>query len=82
MTADLSSTLAGIRERYDEAAEGLSPEARKYLECADVPPLVAAIDAVLKLADEWEDSAAIIDPATPLREAISTALTGQETGDA
>ena len=77
MPDDLSATLSGIRERYDEAAEGLSPEARKYLECADVPPLLAAIEAVLALANK--ESTGI--PPVCIREAITTALTG-ETPDA
>jgi hypothetical protein len=46
-----------------------------------MPLLLGAVERALELADEWEDSAAIIDPATPLREAITAALTGKEAGD-
>jgi hypothetical protein len=43
--------------------------------------LVAAVEAVLKLADEWEADSFIVDPEIALREAITAALTGEEAGD-
>jgi hypothetical protein len=43
-----------------------------------VPSLVAAVEAALKLADEWEADSFIVDPEIALRAAITEALTGQE----
>ena len=57
--ADLSATLAGIRERSAKAearqgdsAEWLGAALRSAME--DVPRLIAVFDAVLKLADDWD----------------------------
>ncbi len=44
---------------------------------ADLGCLVAALEAVLGLADEWEDSAAIECPADLLRVAVSAELPGK-----
>lgn len=71
MSGELTCILASIQER----AEG---PMRKFRDVdasqRDVPRLLAAIEAVLKLADEWEDSAVIEYPSGPLREAITVAL--------
>jgi hypothetical protein len=40
----------------------------------DVPWLLAAVDAVLALADQWADSAAIECPGIAIREAVLAAL--------
>ena len=61
----VASTLAEIKGRY--AAR-----------IGDVERLVAAIEAVLKLADGWN---ALWPCSAQVREAITTALTG-ETSDA
>ncbi len=55
-----------------------------------MPVLLAALEAALKLADEWEEGSFRLDVSTTvmdgcareLRAAITTALTGKETGDA
>lgn len=44
----LTAALERIRERYADATAGLRPEVIKYWDCADVKPLLAAIEAVLK----------------------------------
>jgi hypothetical protein len=43
---------------------------------ARAPLLLAAIEAVLALADEWEADSFIVDPEVALRETIRAALTG------
>ncbi len=58
----------------------------------DIPLLLAAIEAALKLADEWEMTAATLDGGTAranalldctasFREAITRELTAKEAGD-
>ena len=93
MTAqDPAATLAGIRTDAENEAAGLGPTRRAAER--DIPRLVAALEAVLKLADsarsvceEYEvdtDSfratAWTLDPAK-LREAVTAAL-AKEAGDA
>ena len=83
-TDDVTAILAGIRERSAKALPGFSSDVRTYVDSAnDVPSLVAAVEAVLKLADEacelevdgarmdWWDTSP-----TRLRETIIAALTG------
>jgi hypothetical protein len=83
---DAASALAGIRERYEELGP-LYQNTHFMLDAVvqDVPRLVAAVDAVLKLTDEacelevkgvrldWWDTSP-----TRLRAAITTALAGEE----
>ena len=67
MTDDLSATLAEIRDRnIDTYADGST---------SDIPRLVAALEAVLKLADGWN---ALWPCTAQVREAITAALTGEE----
>lgn len=47
----------------------------------DTARLLAAIEAVLELADEWADSAAIEGPDLLVREAISRELTKGESDE-
>ena len=85
-----SAALAAIRERYRRC--GNSPDIHVNLEtwidsANDTPVLVAAVEAVLELADEWDRTSAERAPvprgyaADCFREAITSALTGEETGD-
>jgi hypothetical protein len=46
-----------------------------------MPLLLDAVEAVLKLADEWESDSFIVDPEIALREVITRALTGKEAGE-
>ena len=69
MPDGLSATLAEIRDRnIDTYADGST---------SDIPRLVAALEAVLKLADK--PSTGI--PPVRIRAAITAALTGKEAGD-
>jgi len=89
--ADLASTLAGIKERAEQAAPALA--ARRGLNsmadsAEDVPSLLAAVDAVLELADRFDTIPAYgPTPATrhhvarSFRAAIIRGLTGKEAGD-
>ena len=88
--------LAGIRELVgarDELAARMQPGrsygAAEFNAAQDrlaerVPPLLAAVEAVLKLADDWEAEGMRLDPqayencARALREAIASALTGTQ----
>ena len=50
----------------------------------DVPVLLAALEAVLKLADDWSQLSALRaqdECASELRAAIAAALPGEEAGD-
>ena len=59
--------LAGIRDdNIDTYADGST---------SDIPRLVAALEAVLKLADGWN---ALWPCTAQVREAITAALTGEE----
>jgi len=91
MPDDPSSLLSGIRERYVRASAQSGAAARgDYIKsAADVPRLLAAVDAALKLADEAEPVERdyggepiwwSLSPAE-LRAAITAALTGEEAGD-
>ena len=67
-----SDILAGIRDRNIDAwAEGGT---------SDIPLLLAAVEAALKLADQWLEFPALVflqeDCAHQLRAAITAALTG------
>jgi hypothetical protein len=81
---DLTSTLDEIRERYRASFTTLpgfsvTPMGTEWTHvnsADDVPLLVAAVEAALKLADEWEADSLIIDPEIALREAITRELTG------
>jgi hypothetical protein len=83
----VAAILAAIKERNEQyiTTLALTEHTASGLPCGDVRRLVAAVEAVLKLADKgyqmeshgqpmpWWD----IDP-TELREAITAALTGEE----
>lgn len=92
---DPRATLAGIRERSAAALEfPMSGFAEDSIRCCtqsamDVPLLLGAVEAALKLADGAEPSIFSedgvplwwnLDPAT-IREAITSALAGKEGGD-
>lgn len=60
--SDVTARLAEIRERVRESAR-LTPHVSDYWPVdeqliADIPPLLAAVEAVLKLADKLEEDAA------------------------
>lgn len=86
MSIDPTATLAAIRERH-ASTYGSSPE-RWWGTQRDVPRLLAAITAVLELADDWDAPAGYLnddmsdpnaqarDCAQDLREAITAALAG------
>ena len=85
-----SATLAAIRERgYRNGATGAECARLSDAAAVDIPLLVAAVEAVLALADGWEEGsfrldigAAVMDGcARELREAITSALTGEERSD-
>ena len=79
----VASTLAEIRGRgYRNGATGAACARLSDAAAVDIPVLLAAVEAVLKLADEWEADSFIVDPEIALRAAITTALTGEETADA
>ena len=87
---NVDDPLSPIRERYRRC--GNSPDIHVNLEtyidsANDIPRLLAAVDAALKLADEWEGTAATLDGGTAranalldctasFRAAITTALAG------
>ena len=85
----VASTLAEIRQNHadSEAARGLHDLSDRadvfYSSVMDVPPLLAALEAVLKAADRWQQFAADGDAqdecARELREDIATALSGPAT---
>jgi hypothetical protein len=92
-TDDVAARLAGIKERY-ECMGPLYQNTHFMLDAVvqDVPSLVAAVEAVLELADKWQNTPwpddggdragvateqTILD-GTALREAITSALTGKE----
>ena len=58
MPDDPSATLSGIRERYAHGARITATGRDVCASADDVPLLLAALEAVLKLADEWEAKAA------------------------
>ena len=79
--ADLSATLAEIRQRRANSEIGgfLRPTlAQLDASAEDVPRLLAALEAVLKLTGEWN---ALWPCATQVREAITAELTGKEAGN-
>ena len=92
--ADPASTLAAIREDNDRviALCAIAPAAVRQLADHDVPALLAAVEATLKLADEWraagcpesaEEEALMwreIECGDRLRAAITAALGGKEAG--
>lgn len=58
MPDDLSAILSGIRERgYRNGATGAECARLSDSAAVDVPVLLAAIDAALKVADEWDAQA-------------------------
>ena len=82
---DPSATLSAIRERgYRNGATGAECARLSDAAAVDIPVLVAALEAALKLADEWKTFAAPGDAqdecADELREAITAALAGKESG--
>ena len=99
--ADLASTLAGIRERQALAADkglgfarmGERHAALLAVAYEDAPVLIAAVDAALKAADDWDVPGECLnddmsdpntqarDCARELRAAITAALTGKEADD-
>ncbi len=95
MADDLTAVLAGIRERQALASDaGLGfarmderHDALIKVAYEDTPRLVRAVEAVLKLAEDWETSwaprplVARGHAAECFREAITAALAGEEAGD-
>jgi len=90
---DLSSLLSPIRERYRTSLAMLpggppSSGAWAHVNSADdVPGLLKAVEAALKLADDWDTQGLVLragvheDCARELRAAITTALAGEEASD-
>lgn len=93
MTADttpdpVTAALEEMRERSAKAMLGFSSNPGTYIDSAnDVPSLLAAVEAVLKLADTWAAGRpGEIGPGfnatracgRRIREAITRALTGKE----
>jgi len=83
-----SAILAGIRERgYRNGATGAECARLSDAAAVDVPLLVAAVEAVLKLAEpperrhydldgNWEGPTTVVIPAEMIRADITAALTG------
>ena len=82
--ADLPAALAGIRENNERviALCDMAPAVVRQLAEHDVPSLLAAFEAVLKLADDWNKKAAELDAmaeradargADPLRTTLMSA---------
>jgi len=71
MPDPLASTLAGVQQRADAAAamdidvlaafNGVSIGGVIAASAVDVPPLLAAVEAVLEEAADWTKTAAILD---------------------
>lgn len=90
---DLTSALEEIRERSAAALEfPLSGFAEDSIRCCtqsamDVPRLLAAVEAVLKEADEWEATSAVRPLQTRryaaecFRAAVTRSLAGKEESD-
>ena len=73
MTTDLTAALHEIRERgYENGAYGTRCARLSDTAAIDVPRLLAALDAVLKLADKGGTGV----PPVRIRKAISRALLG------
>ena len=75
----VATTLAGIRQRNDWASDRYAEVSELRESLADVPLLVAAVEAVLKAADGWK----YIHSAKCARElhAVITAKLTKEAGD-
>ena len=79
----VATTLAGIRQRNDWASDRYAEVSELRESLADVPLLVAAVEAVLALADDWSQLSALRaqdECAGELREAITAVLT-KEAGE-
>jgi hypothetical protein len=88
--ANLTATLAGIRDRSERPVPGVSalpvsnPAVRSFMEsAADVPRLLAAVEAVLAVADQYDEefltrdypiNSVASECADRIREAIGNAL--------
>ncbi len=90
-TTDLTTALAEIRERYRESFTRLPGDGWPHVNSADdVPRLLAAVDAALRLAGDWDRPSICRDDSVEgvrdcgfvLREAITSALNGRETSNA
>lgn len=73
-SSDPSAILAGIRERNSTA----STYDTWHLVGRDVSRLLKAVEAALKLVDDWN---ALWPCSAQLREAITSALTGTQLGE-
>jgi hypothetical protein len=99
MADDLAAALARIRERHalavtpdpDPVFFGSLFQIKSHLVRTDVPRLLAAVDAALKLADEWEADTIADDYAAQsaynhcagsLRAAITAALAAAQVTEA
>jgi hypothetical protein len=69
--------MAGILQRADWASRPYADTSEIRESAADVPCLLAAVEAVLKLADDGGTGV----PPVRIREAITRELTGKEAGD-
>jgi hypothetical protein len=90
MPDDLASTLDEVRGRYAHGAKITATGRDVCASADDVPRLAAAVEAVLKVADEWEQDrykgTSTLEwihqrCAERLREAVTRELTGKEGGD-
>ena len=82
----LASALTAIRERYatlDDPCGDFAVVIGRYKHCADdVPHLLAAVEAVLKLTVRWKNfTASGEECARELRAAITRELTGTQLGE-
>ena len=77
-TDDLRDELDHIRVSRELASElPMTADPRRSIDL-HMPRLLAALDEVLKLADEWNE---LWPCSAQVREAVSRALTGQEPRD-
>jgi hypothetical protein len=76
----VSAILAGIKDRYAHGAKITATGRDVCASADDIPLLLAAAEAALKLADEWEADSLIVDPEIALRRVITAALAGEEAG--
>jgi hypothetical protein len=92
-TPDPAAALEEIRKRSEWASDRYAEMATVRESAEDVPPLAAALEAVLKLADGWSAPCAARDcldeelieirrdHAAELRETITRELTGEVIGN-
>jgi len=90
MPDDPAARLAEIRKRNAQYAKTMRLTDRTIERAVDMSRLLAAVEAALKLADDWSQDnfkgTSALERihqrcAESLRATITTALTGKETGD-